>query len=375
MREALEMRKALVLMRWSVLLIAAPLMLGCDMTPANDMDSGGGDSGNADSSNADSSNSDSSSSGSNGLDAVAMGAGGAAVRFSASTIWYEDISSAAIDSQSADVIDWLASNGGWGTGEMRIDFSIEVLSAGADATFRSFIPTDDHYLPDCDLDDVPVPVGGALEGESGYECESDGDCHLIVVDESTDTLYEMWRANIVGDQFFGGCLTVWDLTRDYGSNPRGADCTSADAAGFPIASLLFTAEEVQAGSIDHAIRFILPNARIRNRTYVSPATHSTGATSGTTSAPPYGARFRLRSDYPLETLPSEGARVVARAMQRYGMFLADAGNIALTAQSDRFSEVKWEGLLDTRDLDTISVSDFEMIEAGERHTFTGDCVP
>ena len=122
-------------------------------------------------------------------------------------------------------------------------------------------------------------------------------------------------------------------------------------------------------------RFILPNARIRNRTYVSPATHSTGATGGPASAPPYGARFRLRADYPLETLPSEGARVVARAMQRYGMFLADAGNIALTAQSDQFSDIKWDGLLNTRDLDAISVTDFEMIDAGERYTFTGDCVP
>ncbi len=357
------MRKAFVWMQCFVLTVAVFGILGCELAPPTDMDMG--DSGNGDVNDNDSGN----------ADALDLVGGGAAVRFLEPAIWYEDVSNAPLDAQSSDVIDWLAANGGWGTGEMRIDFSIEVLRADADTPYRSFIPTDDHFSPDCDLDDVPVPVGGALEGESGYECDSDGDCHLIVVDESTDTLYEMWRANIVGDQFFGGCLTVWDLTRDYETNPRGADCTSADAAGFPIASLLFTTEEVQSGSIDHAIRFILPNARIRNRTYVSPATHSTGATSGGSLAPPYGARFRLRADYPLETLPSEGARVVARAMQRYGMFLADAGNIALTAQSDRFSEVKWDGLLDTRDLDAISVTDFEMIQAGERYTFTGDCVP
>ncbi len=297
-----------------------------------------------------------------------------AVRFSRTAVWYEDITSAQTDAESEAVIGWLAANGGWGTGEMRIDFSIEVLRATSDTTYRSFTPTDDHFSPDCDLDDVPVPIGGALEGESGYECKSDGDCHLIVVDESTDMLYEMWRANMTGGQFSGGCLTVWDLDRDYDTNPRGSDCTSADAAGFPIAALLFTPAEVQSGSIDHAIRFILPNARIRNRTYVTPATHSTGATTGGLSAPPYGARFRLRADYPLEELPSEGARVVARAMQRYGMFLSDAGNIALTAQSDRFSDVKWAGILNTRDLDAIDVTDFEMIQAGDRFTFTGDCI-
>ena len=371
------MRSAFVWKHWGVLIVAMSLVLGCESPSPSAMDSGDGDSsgngsGGDDNGNGNNSGSDDDADGSNAFE---LNNPGAAVRFTDTAIWYEDISNSPLDEQSRDVIDWLAANGGWGTGEMRIDFSIEVLRASDETSYRSFIPTDDHFSPDCDLDDVPVPAGGALEGESGYECESDGDCHLIVVDESTDKLYEMWRANIVGDQFFGGCLTVWDLNRDYGTNPRGADCTSADAAGFPIASLLFTTEEVQAGSIDHAIRFILPNARIRNRTYVSPATHSTGATGGPASAPPYGARFRLRADYPLETLPSEGARVVARAMQRYGMFLADAGNIALTAQSDQFSDIKWDGLLNTRDLDAISVTDFEMIDAGERYTFTGDCVP
>lgn len=298
----------------------------------------------------------------------------AAARFPASSIWYTDISSAPLDDESDDVIAWLAANGGWGTGEMRIDFSIEVLAADADTPVRSFVATDDHFLPDCDLDPVPVPAGGALEGESGYECESDGDCHLIVVDESANTLYEMWRANITNGEFFGGCLSVWDLSRDYGTAGRGADCTSADAAGFPIAPLLFTADEVQIGEINHAIRFIVPNDRIRERIYVGPATHSTGATSGGPDAPPYGARFRLRGDYPIDTLPSEGARVVARAMQRYGMFLADAGNIALTAQSDRFTDAKWDGLLDTRDLDALQVGDFEMVEAGPRYDFAGDCI-
>lgn len=296
------------------------------------------------------------------------------VCFPLSSIWYQAISSASPDEQSEEIIGWLEENGGWGNGRFQIDFSMEVLYVDDDVPFRAFTPTEDHFLPDCDLDDVPVPQRGTLEGESGYECTQDGDCHLIVVHEPTHTLYEMWRANIVGGAFFGGCLAVWDLSRDSWPGGRGADCTSADAAGLPIAPLLFTAEEVASGSIDHAIRFILPNDRIRAREYVSPATHSTGATRGSNSAPPYGARFRLRPDFPLESLPNEASRVVARALQTSGMFLADAGNIALTGASDRYTTAKWSDLMETRDLDSIQVSDFEVLELGETSTFTGDCV-
>jgi serine/threonine-protein kinase len=221
---------------------------------------------------------------------------------------------------------------------------------------------------------VPLPPGGALEGENGYECTTDGDCHLIVVQRSKNRLYEMWRANVVGGTFFGGCLAVWDMSRVYGPSARGENCTSADAAGYPIAPLLFNADEVARGEIRHAIRFILPNSRIRDGVYMHPATHSTGAASGPSSAPPYGTRLRLRPDYPLSTLPNEAARVVARALQRYGMFLADGGSVALTAQSDRFTTAKWSGLLGPRDLQAIQMSDFQMIDGGTRIPYTGDCL-
>ena len=151
---------------------------------------------------------------------------------------------------------------------------------------------------------------------------------------------------------------------------RGDQCTSADAAGFPIAPLLFTADEVAAGEIAHAIRFILPNDRVR-RGYVRPATHGTSTTGGT-NAPAYGVHFRLRADYPVDSLPA-GARVVARAMQKYGMYHADGGNIALTAASDRYTTAKWDGLLDPQDLAALRVEDFEVIDEGGMITLTYDC--
>lgn len=288
--------------------------------------------------------------------------------------WYQDISSAALDTQSSAVINWLQGMGGWGTGNMQIDFSINVLMADQTTPFKTFTPTSDFYVPDCDLAQMPVPAAGALEGETGYQCVSDGDCHLLVWYAPTRTLYEMWRANIVNQTFDGGCLAIWDMNQPYNPLGRGEQCTSADAAGLPIAPLLFSADEVSAGQINHAIRFILPNARIRHSTYVHPATHATGTASGGASAPPYGTRLRLRADFPLDSLPNNGARTVARAMQHYGMFLADGGNIALTAQNDSFTTAKWSGQLSSHDLFKLKVTDFQMVAGGTRYTFTGDCV-
>jgi hypothetical protein len=156
-----------------------------------------------------------------------------------------------------------------------------------------------------------------------------------VVDRAAGRLYEVYQATVDGSgRVEGLCAVAWKLATTYPADLRGDQCTSADAAGLPIAPLLFSADEIAAGSIDHAIRFILPNARMRAGVFVRPATHG-GAPSGPASAVPYGVRLRLRADFPLSTLPSAGARVVARALQRYGMILADGGNVALTARDDQ----------------------------------------
>lgn len=292
--------------------------------------------------------------------------------FPAGSFFTEDVSGVAPAAYSDDVIASLRNAGGWGNGDVfQIDFSIEVLRADASTPRMDFVETGDFYSPDCDHVPIPVPPGGRLEGESGYRCDSDGDCHLIVFAPFEDRLYEMWRANIDGE-FYGGCLAVWDTSRVYGETGRGDQCTSADAAGFPIAPLLFTADEVAAGEIAHAIRFILPNDRVRARQYVRPATHGTN-TSGDADAPPYGVHFRLRADFPLDSLPNDGARTVARALQRYGMYHADGGNIALTAQSDSETTASWDGLLGPRDLAMIEVEDFEVIHHSDPIDVTYDC--
>jgi serine/threonine-protein kinase len=273
---------------------------------------------------------------------------------------------------SAQQIAALRSGGGWGNGDfMQIDFSIDVLAAPSGTPMRTFTPTADFYDPDCDRVAMPVPPGGNVEGETGYACTGDGDCHLLVFDPAGGQLYEMWRANITST-FFGGCLAAWDTRAQYDDGLRGEQCSSADAAGFPISPLLFTADEVASGEIDHAIRFILPNNRVK-KGYVHPASHGTNTTGGA-NAPAYGVHLRLRADFPIASLPNEGARVVARAMQKYGMYHADGGNIALTAQSDRYTTAKWDSLLGPRDLGALKVEDFEVIDHGPMIPLNFDCM-
>lgn len=285
-----------------------------------------------------------------------------------------DVSGEPAAANSARLIAALRDAGGWGNDDrMRIDFSISVLTADETTPMRTFTPSEDHELPDCDHMPVPVPIKGNVEGEYSYRCEGDGDCHLIVHDPRVGKLYEMWRANITSAlQFEGGCLAVWDVARAYDETLRGDQCTSADAAGFPIAPLLFDADEIAAGEIAHAIRFVVPNDRIRQG-YVRPATHA-AYTEGAEGAPYYGVHLRLRADYPVDTLPSAGARVVARALQSYGMYHADGGEYALTARSDRYTAASWEGLLGPDDLAALRVEDFEVIDHGDPFKISNDCM-
>ncbi len=150
-----------------------------------------------------------------------------------------------------------------------------------------------------------------------------------------------------------------------------------------MAPLLFTADEIAAGHIDHAIRFILPNSRIQKDQYVRPATHGTGGSGwAQTNGVPYGARLRLKSTFDTSGL-SAGAKVVAAALMKYGMILSDGGNIAFTARSDAYTTAKWASTLGNRDLASLEVTDFEMVEmnvgsdgtsSSKRFSTGADCV-
>jgi serine/threonine-protein kinase len=295
--------------------------------------------------------------------------------FPPGSVWTQDVSQSPVDPQSSSTIDWLANAGGWGTGKMHVDSSLRVLHADASTPMVPFRPAEQFYTPDSDEPSaVPLPAGGGMEGQSGYSCPvAQEDCHLIVVDHPHAKLYEAYSANYDGKSVRSVFIAVWDLRRVYPPSGRGEQCTSADAAGFPIAPLLFNADDLARGSIDHGIRFILPNDRIRAGVFVPPATHA-GGPRGPASAPPYGVRLRLKASYDVSHL-KPAAQIVARAMQKYGMFLADGGNIALTAQNDADTQTKYSDVgFESRDLQSLKVTDFEVVKHDKPIRLTNDCV-
>lgn len=295
--------------------------------------------------------------------------------FPAGSVWTQDISQAPIDPHSAATIDWLANAGGWGGGRMRVDFALRVLHSDASTPMVPFRPAKEFYTPDSDEPAaVPLPAGGGMEGQRSYTCPvAQEDCHLIVVDPVHAKLYEAFAANYDGKNLSASILAVWDLHRVYPPSGRGDQCSSADAAGFPITPLLFNADELARGSIDHAIRFILPNDRIRAGVFVHPATHA-GGPKGPVSAPPYGVHLRLKASFDVSHL-KRAAQVVARAMQKYGMFLSDGGNIALTAQNDADTQTKYSDVgFEYGDLQSLKVTDFEVVKHDEPIRLTYDCV-
>jgi hypothetical protein len=288
--------------------------------------------------------------------------------FPPGAVWTQDVSHAPLDPQSDAIIEWLSDAGGWGNNnKFQIDFGIRVLQADAKTPFVPFRKGSGFYQGVSDnVSTFPLPAASGISGS----CE--GDCQLLVVDRSHGKLYETFETTATADAVTAKFVAVWDLNRVYPPSGRGDQCTSADSAGFPIAPLLFNADELAVGHIDHAIRFILPNPRIRAHVYVHPATHA-GAPRGPVDAPPIGARFRLKASYDVSKLMPE-AQVVARALQKYGMFLSDGGNIALTAQSDKDTKAKYSDLdFDSHSLFGLKVTDFEVVDMGTPIHLTDNC--
>jgi hypothetical protein len=168
---------------------------------------------------------------------------------------------------------------------------------------------------------LPAPLDVIIEGNNPLEC--DGDCHLLVLQQGSCQLFEGYACYFAAGWLCGGGAR-WDLTRlSYGQRPKG--WTSADAAGLAITPGILRYDEVRRGDVRHALRFTVP---CTSPNFVEPATHYAvpdGCDEDDPNAPPMGLRVRLRADYDLSGA-SESARVVLRAMQRYGMILADNGS-------------------------------------------------
>lgn len=229
-------------------------------------------------------------------------------------------------------------SGTWEGSPIGIPYNV-VASSQVEAVALSF-----EYGGESDPGPYPIPSDPAIEGGSDH--------HLLLVDADTCRLFEIYAARQRGGGgWAGGSGAVWDLN-SYLLRPD--TWTSADAAGLPILPLLVRYEEVAAGWIGHAIRF---TAERTQRATVWPARHYASSITDP-DVPPMGQRFRLKASFNLAPYPPE-VQVILRAMQMYGLILADNGSDwYITGAPD----ARWNDEMLVEAFGSLRGSDFEAVD-------------
>jgi len=278
---------------------------------------------------------------------------GGFVPFTGNSLWNTDISSAPVDSNSANIIsNWV------GSVNVHPDFGTDptygipyvVVNGSQDLVKINF----GAYGDESDPGPMPVPANAPVEGGSG----SSGDRHVLVLDNSNCFLYEMYNSSVNGDGSWNADSTaVWDMLGS-GNAQRPYTWTSADAAGLAIFPGLVRYDEVASGKIQHAFRFTLPRTRAA---FTPPASHW-AANSSDPSAPPMGMRLRLKASYDISGF-SASMQVILAAMKKYGLILADNGSaLYITGASDN----RWGS--DLESLKTVPASAFEVVQMNPIYT-------
>ena len=199
------------------------------------------------------------------------------------------------------------------------------------------------YYPD-ESDRVRYPIPPAPRIEAG------SDRHILMLDRSACRLYELYDADRASGRWTAGSGATWSL-RSNALRPAG--WTSADAAGLPILPGLARYEEVAAGEIAHALRFTAPRTRTA---FVYPARHQAGE-SDDPALPPMGLRVRLKASVDISGFGPQ-SQVVLRALQRYGMMLADNGAPWYAGGSP---DARWDDD-DLHRLGELTGADFEVVD-------------
>ena len=205
------------------------------------------------------------------------------------------------------------------------------------------------YRSESDPGPYPVPPEAPIEGGGK---KGRGDKHVLVLQEGSCMLYELYKAKEKGEGWTAASGAVFNL-RSEALRPEG--WTSADAAGLPIMPLLVRYPEVGTGAIDHALRVTVPQTQ---RGYIHPATHF-ASSSASTSLPPMGLRLRLKAGYSLSSFHGESL-IILEALKRYGLIVADNGSPwYITGAPDP----RWNDQ-DLEQIKQVPGSEFEAVETG-----------
>jgi hypothetical protein len=287
--------------------------------------------------------------------------------FPADNWWNRDISAAPVDPRSAALIDFISNRTASTPSAVRRlhpDFGPPpygipyVVVAGDQAR----VPVTFGYAGESDtgipgLPGYPVPtearttanyIEGGVPGGGGG-----GDRHLLVIDRDRGILYETFATawNAAQGRWEAGSGAIFDLATN-SRRPEG--WTSADAAGLAILPGLVRYDEVfGSGEITHAFRV---TTRATNG-YVWPASHRAGSNA---SAPPLGARLRLKASRDISGFTPEMQRVF-RAMKRFGLIVADNGSDMYISGT---MDPRWNNDVLNPAFRALTADDFEVLQLG-----------
>jgi hypothetical protein len=226
--------------------------------------------------------------------------------------------------------------------------------------------------------DIGVPITETMWAEP----TADG--HLCIIDPLKKISWELSRYRPASDHDFPRCTTfnIWDLTKKGLGDPfyRGwrRQTRGGRGSGFPIIAGLLRPEELESGEVHHALVFTFPYNRVLEsgaEIFLPPACRSDGGSAGG-HFPVEGMLFQLapglgEKDFESWGLSREG-RIVARTLQKYGMFLCDNGGamalqVQLLAPSAREHRSRWEELLPGfyKNVEKIPVDKFRVVYTGE----------
>ena len=269
--------------------------------------------------------------------------------FPADNVWHSSVAELPVHPKSAQYVASISTTAGvhadfgsgtWNGGPIGIPY--DVVGAGQPTTSVSFTwPSESDQVP------YPIPANPSIEGGPS----STGDRHVLIVDNSTCKLYELYAAYPNGNGTWrAGSGAVWDLN----SNALRPDTwTSADAAGLPILPGLVRYDEVAAGRIDHAIRVTVPAS---DRSYLWPAKHQAGTANP--NLPPMGLRLRLKASFDISGFPRDD-QVILQAMKTYGVIVADNGSPWYISGAP---DARWDNDV-LHQLGAVKGSDFEAVDA------------
>jgi hypothetical protein len=292
--------------------------------------------------------------------AMSLGQGGSLngfVPFPADNGWNLNVANLAVDPNSAAIINFIggsaAVHADFGAGQYQgssIGIPYVVVGVGQAPVAINFTA----YGDESDPGPMPVPANAQIEG---YPNPGTGDRHVLVLDNQSCWLYELYNSNPQSDGSWNAdSAAVWDLLAD---EQRPFGWTSADAAGLPIFAGLARYDEVAAGEIKHALRYTLQHSRAA---LVPPASHW-AANSSNANAAPMGMRLRLKASFDISKF-SAANQVILKGLKQYGMIMADNGsNMYISGAPDD----RWDND-DLHNLGQLTASDFEVVAMNPIYT-------